>query len=127
MSPTADPYRTLGLARGATLDEVKRAYRRLAKLYHPDSAGGAATARFIAIQRAYEALIVGAARGGEAQRHDTPTSRRSAGRRPATGSRPGDPPWQADPERARAAREGRTGSQERPRRGDRAAPKARPG
>jgi hypothetical protein len=127
MSPTIDPYRTLGLAPDATLDEVKRAYRRLAKLYHPDSAGGAATARFIALQRAYEALITGKGRGGAAQRPDASTMRRPAGRRPAPGSRPGAPPWQADPERARATREGGAGPRERPRRGDRAGPKARPG
>jgi len=127
MSPIADPHRMLGLAPGATLDEVKRAYRRLAKLYHPDSAGGAATARFIAIQRAYEALIAGRVQGGGAQRPDTSTTRRPTGRRPAPGSRPDAPPWQADPERARATRERGAGPRERSRRGDRAAPKARPG
>ena len=31
-----DPYRILGLERGASDDEVKRAYRKLAKKYHPD-------------------------------------------------------------------------------------------
>ncbi len=31
-----DPYRVLGLERGASDEEVKRAYRRLAKKYHPD-------------------------------------------------------------------------------------------
>ena len=31
MPPAPDPYRTLGLPRGASLDEVKRAYRQLAK------------------------------------------------------------------------------------------------
>ena len=35
---------------------MKRAYRALAKRYHPDSAGEAATTRFLAIQAAYEAL-----------------------------------------------------------------------
>ena len=51
-----DPYRTLGLARGATLDEVKRAYRRLAKANHPDAAGPSALTRFLAIQAAYDAI-----------------------------------------------------------------------
>jgi len=37
--PADDPYRTLGLERGASLDEVKRAYRRLVKANHPDAAG----------------------------------------------------------------------------------------
>ena len=31
-----DPYQVLGLARGASADEVKRAYRKLAKQLHPD-------------------------------------------------------------------------------------------
>ena len=31
-----DPYSVLGLSRDATDEEVKQAYRRLAKKYHPD-------------------------------------------------------------------------------------------
>ncbi|MDW5300673.1 MAG: J domain-containing protein [Sedimentibacter sp.] len=31
-----DPYEVLGLKRGASKDEVKSAYRKLAKKYHPD-------------------------------------------------------------------------------------------
>jgi len=54
-----DPYRTLGLTRGASLDEVKRAYRRLAKINHPDAAGIGALPRFLAIQSAYEQLVEG--------------------------------------------------------------------
>ena len=59
MAPAADPYRTLGLARGASLEDVKRAYRRLAKVNHPDAAGPAALPRFLAIQAAYEQLAEG--------------------------------------------------------------------
>ena len=31
-----DYYQTLGLARGAGDEEIKKAYRRLARKYHPD-------------------------------------------------------------------------------------------
>ncbi len=54
-----DLYELLGIARGATLVEIKRAYRRLARKYHPDINPGdnAAEARFREITRAYETLI----------------------------------------------------------------------
>jgi len=93
MATTGDPWRTLGLAPGASLDDVRRAYRRLAKANHPDAAGEAALPRFLAIQAAYEA-IAGPSRG------------RRVGARPSgASSRPTPPaePWRADPERARAS------------------------
>ncbi|MBM4408995.1 MAG: J domain-containing protein, partial [Chloroflexi bacterium] len=93
MTFTGDPYATLGLVRGASLGEVKRAYRALAKRYHPDSAGDAATPRFLAIQAAYEAIT-------------GPSTPRSGGsaRTPASGAPPARP-FAADTERARATRE----------------------
>ena len=53
-----DLYELLGLARGATLIEIKRSYRRLARKYHPDINPGdhAAEAHFKDITRAYETL-----------------------------------------------------------------------
>jgi curved DNA-binding protein CbpA len=90
-----DPYRTLGLEPGASGAEVKRAYRRLAKAFHPDSAGAAALPRFLAIQEAYELLVAGGRIG-----------RRGAGGAAASGpAAAGAEPWRADPVRARAARE----------------------
>lgn len=53
-----DLYDLLGLARGATLVDIKRTYKRLARKYHPDINPGdhAAEARFKEITRAYETL-----------------------------------------------------------------------
>ena len=54
-----DPYEVLGVGRSASEAEVKRAYRKLAKQYHPDKHSGdkRAQAKFSEINSAYE--IVG--------------------------------------------------------------------
>lgn len=54
----ADPYATLGLAWGASPDEIRRAFRRLAALHHPDRHGGSpeAEARFKLISAAFQRL-----------------------------------------------------------------------
>ncbi|WCJ44557.1 Chaperone DnaJ-domain superfamily protein [Euphorbia peplus] len=59
------PYDTLELERGADVEQIKVAYRRLAKFYHPDvydgrgtlEEGETAETRFIKIQAAYELLM----------------------------------------------------------------------
>lgn len=52
-----DYYKTLGVARDATADQVKQAYRKLARKYHPDvSKEPNAEEQFKAVQEAYEVL-----------------------------------------------------------------------
>ena len=50
----ASPYDILGVPKGATADEVKKAYRSLARKHHPDSGGD--EAKFKEIQGAYDVL-----------------------------------------------------------------------
>jgi DnaJ-class molecular chaperone len=50
----SDHYKTLGVARDATPDEIKKAYRKLAAVHHPDKGGD--TAMFQKVQAAYETL-----------------------------------------------------------------------
>lgn len=61
-------YKVLGLNPGATEEDVKRAYRKLASKHHPDKGGN--TERFQEIQQAYDAIISGRAQREQAQTFD---------------------------------------------------------
>jgi molecular chaperone DnaJ len=52
-------YDILGVPRSATADSIRVAYRKLAKVFHPDANAGdpGASERFLEIRAAYEILI----------------------------------------------------------------------
>ncbi len=58
MAPREDYYITLGVKRGASDDEIKKAYRRLARKYHPDVNPGDKVSedKFKQISEAYDVL-----------------------------------------------------------------------
>jgi hypothetical protein len=51
---SATPYEVLGVSPSASHDELRRAYRRLARETHPDTGGS--SARFVAVQLAWERI-----------------------------------------------------------------------
>ena len=58
MAAVKDPYKTLGVERKASDDEIKKAYRKLARQYHPDTNHGDKNSeeRFKEVQGAYAIL-----------------------------------------------------------------------
>ena len=62
-----DPYEVLGIQRGATDDEIKKAYRAKCKRWHPDLNPNDPTAEehFKEVQAAYDAITKGDTRSEE--------------------------------------------------------------
>ena len=58
MADKRDYYEVLGISKGASADEIKKAYRKMAKKYHPDVNPGdkEAEAKFKEANEAYEVL-----------------------------------------------------------------------
>jgi curved DNA-binding protein len=57
MAQDRDYYEVLGVGRDATADEIRKAYRRLARQYHPDvNQSSDAAERFAEMQEAYDVL-----------------------------------------------------------------------
>jgi DnaJ-class molecular chaperone len=75
-----DPYTALGVQRTSSPDEIKKAYRRLAKQYHPDAHPGdqAAEKKFKEISAAY-ALLSDADKRGKYDRGEIDASGNPAG------------------------------------------------
>ena len=51
-----DYYETLGIDRNASDDEIKKAYRKLSRKYHPDIAGPEFEDKFKEVNNAYDVL-----------------------------------------------------------------------
>lgn len=91
-SSKQDHYETLGVQRGASEDDIRKAYRKLARKYHPDLNPGDKVAedRFRSLQEAYDILGDGKKRKMYDQYgfySDSPFGQGGAG-----GPRPGAPP-----------------------------------
>lgn len=100
MAAPHDPYRALGLSRGASVDDIKKAHRRLAKRFHPDAAKGDSK-RFLVVQEAYRVLSDPLLRREWDARHAPGPIRATASARRAPTKRP--EPKATRPARRKAA------------------------
>lgn len=66
---TSQDYQILDLTPEASLEEIKRAYRRLTLLYHPDKCGGDTTI-FQKVKKAYRSVLAIKTGKGECFTHD---------------------------------------------------------
>ena len=96
-----DPYQALGLGADASTADISRAYRRLARVLHPDSQPGDAAAadQFRAITDAYELLSDPARRTDWDRRHPrrASTPQRAPDHSAAAKESAGPPIWPLPP------------------------------
>jgi curved DNA-binding protein CbpA len=89
---TKDLYKVLGLPRGASQEDIRKAHRKLVRQYHPDAnpEDPQAEERFKEVQRAYEVLSNPEKRQEYDKRFHTSSRQRSTGRpRPGADRRAG--------------------------------------
>ncbi len=81
-----DPYRTLGVGRGCTREEVKAAFRAKVRLAHPDRGGD--ELEFINFCAAYKQLLNDLPPGPSKQNHTRFAARTHTPKRPAPAEQP---------------------------------------
>ena len=91
MQTAKDLYSLLGISRGASHDDIRRAYRKLVREHHPDTnpSDPSAEERFKGIQQAYEVLSNPEKRWGYDQRLHASSTGSSGGPRAGAGARTG--------------------------------------
>ena len=86
-----DPYQVLGVSPNASEDEIRQAYRRLAKKYHPDLNPGDKTAaqKMNEVNAAYDAIKNPQAYRQQQAQQQATASRTAGSRRTRMAGRPG--------------------------------------
>ena len=85
---TVDHYGRLGVTRTASHDEIRRAYRIMARRLHPDTHGGAVSAEMIAVNEAWRVL----SDKGRRSAYDARLRVDSTNASPSTSASPPPPP-----------------------------------